>query len=103
LSDETIKDVKDVTKGKYFDFNITVLNEGLIGIDGINLTIFVDGEEVQVMELGEIGIGYGRTLKATNVKLPSGGVEKIDFVVDNEDAVREFNEGNNFVSMEMKL
>jgi len=103
LADATIKDVKAVTKGKYLDFNITVLNEGLIGIDGINLTIFVDGEEVQVMELGEIGIGYGRTLKATNVRLPSGGVEKIDFVVDNEDAVREFNEGNNFVSMEMKL
>ena len=99
LADASIRDVEAVTKGRYLDFNISVLNEGLLGIDDINLTIFADGEEVQVMELGEIGIGYGRTLKATNVRLPSVGVEKIDFVVDNEDGVRELFENNNDVEM----
>ena len=99
LADASIREVKAVTRGRYLDFNITVLNEGLIGIDDINLTIFVDGEEVQVMELGEIGIGYGRTLKATNVRLPSSGIEKIDFVVDSEGSVEELNEGNNVVVM----
>jgi subtilase family serine protease len=88
-----------VTKGKYLDFNITVLNEGLVGIDSINLTIFVDGEGVQIMELGEIGIGYGRTLKASNVRLPESGAEKISFVVDSEEIVKELNEDNNAVEM----
>jgi len=81
------------------DFNITVSNEGLIGIDYIALTIVVDGKDIEVMELGEIGIGYGRTLRATNVRLPSFGVGKIEFVVDKDDNVRELNEDNNVVQM----
>jgi hypothetical protein len=99
LADASIRDVEAVKRGRYLDFNITVLNEGLIDIDDINLTIFADGNEVKVMNLEGIGIGYGRTLKAANIKLPSAGVEKIEFVVDSEGSVREFNEGNNAVEM----
>ena len=51
------------------------------------------------MDLGKIGIGYGRTLKATNVMMDSRGSDKIDFVLDSEKAVRELNEGNNVVEM----
>jgi len=99
LADASISDVEAVTRGRYLDFNITVLNEGLLDIDAMNLTIFVDGEEAQIMDLGKIGIGYGRTLKATNVMMDSRGSDKIDFVLDSEKAVRELNEGNNVVEM----
>jgi len=99
LADAVLSDVRAVKRGKYLDFNVTVLNEGLIGIDETDLAIVVGDRVVQVMEMGEIGIGYGRTLKATNIKLPSSGIDSIDFVVDRDDDVRELNEGNNAVTM----
>jgi len=99
LADASIKDVKAIKKGRYLDFNITVLNEGLIGIDSIGLTIVADGESVQEVELGEIGIGYGRTLRVTNVKLPSVSVDQIDFIVDRYDDVSELSKDNNVVQM----
>ena len=99
LADALISNVESVKRGKYLDFNITILNEGLIAIDDIDLTIVVDGEDIQVIELGEIGIGYGRTMRATSVKLPSLNIDVIDFIVDKEDVVRELNEDNNAVQM----
>ena len=99
LGDAVLKDVEAVKRGRYLDFNVSVLNEGLIGIDEIELTIVADGEVVQVMDMGEIGIGYGRTLKASNVKLPSRNVDVIDFILDKDNNVRELNEDNNAISM----
>ena len=98
LGDAKIKSVDGIIKGRYLDFNISVLNEGLVEIDDIDLTIFANGEEIDVMELGEIEIGYGRTLRVENLRLP-GSTEKIEFVLDAEDLVRELNEGNNVVEM----
>ena len=80
------------------DFNISILNEGLVGIDSINLTIFADKEKIDVVELGNIDIGYGRTLKVENMKL--GGVsESVEFVLDAEGRIRELNKENNVVEM----
>jgi len=98
LGDARIDDVSGVVKGRYLDFNISILNEGLIGIDGINLTIFGDDEVVDVMDLGEIAMGYGRNLRVVNMELP-GVVEKVRFVLDAEGLVREIREDNNVVEM----
>ncbi len=98
LSDARIESVNAVVHGKYLDFNISILNEGLVGIDSINLTIFADKEKIDVVELGNIDIGYGRTLKVENMKL--GGVsESVEFVLDAEGRIRELNKENNVVEM----
>ena len=69
-----------------------------MGIDSINLTIFADKEKIDVVELGNIDIGYGRTLKVENMKL--GGVsESVEFVLDAEGRIRELNKENNVVEM----
>ena len=99
LADAMIDELTAVKRGRYLDFNISVLNEGLIGIDNINFTIIVNSKEIQTINLGNIDIGYSRTLRATNIKLPLLNVEKINFVVDNENVIREINEDNNFVEM----
>jgi len=100
LADILVKDVAAVRKGRYLDFNITVLNEGLVGVDAVALSVLADGGIVEVVEMGEIEVGFGRTLRVTNFKLPSRSVEKIEFFVDREDLVRELDEGNNVVTME---
>lgn len=98
LSDARIESVEGVVRGRYLDFNISVLNEGLVGIDSIDLTILADGEEVDVVDLGKIEIGYGRILRVENMRLPRG-VESVEFVVDAGDLVRELREDNNVVEM----
>ncbi len=67
LPDAKIKNISAIKKGKYLDFNITISNEGLIDIDEINLTISTKGEEIEIIPLNEIGIGYIRTLQVKNI------------------------------------
>ena len=95
LADASIGGLVVVKKGKYLDFNISVLNEGLADIDAIDLELVVDGEVVQVMHLDYIGVGYGRSLQVQNIRLPSLSFEKIEFVIDRDNVVRELNEDNN--------
>ena len=99
LPDAVITDVAAVKRGRYLDFNVTVLNEGMMEIDSINLSIFANGEFVQDMDFGEIGIGYGRTLRTTGTKLSSRNIKSIDFIVDEANLVEELNEANNAVQM----
>jgi hypothetical protein len=99
LADAFIENLTVIKKGRYLDFNVTVSNDGLIGVNSINLTIFAEGREFNVIELGELNIGYSRVLKVTNNKLPSKSVENIKFVLDVDDNIRELNEENNFMQM----
>lgn len=98
LSDAKISKLDAVLSGKYLSFNISVLNEGMLGIDHLDLTILSDGDVADVVELGELEIGYGRTLRVENMRVP-GGSEVLTFVVDADDLIRELDEENNAVEM----
>lgn len=98
LADLKIGSVDAVIHGRYLDFNVSVLNEGLVGVKKTDLAVFVDGREVDVFDLGEIEIGYGRTLKIENMRIGIGA-EEVRFVVDEDDLVRELSEENNEVLM----
>jgi hypothetical protein len=99
LPDARIENVDGIVKGRYLDFNISILNEGLLSIEGIDLTILADGEEVDVVNLGELGVGYGRTLRVENMKLPGSNIESLEFIVDEAELIREIREDNNIVEM----
>ncbi len=99
LPDAVVGEISAVKKGKYLDFNITVLNEGLIGLGNMELFVVVEGEEIQSFSLGKIDVGFGRVIKAENIKLPSRNVEVIDFIIDVKNTVRELNKENNAVRM----
>ena len=99
LPDASIGNLTATKRGKYLDFNITVLNEGLLDIDDINLSIVVDNEIVQVINMERLEIGYGRNLEAKNVMLPSTRIDNIIFELDKENSVREMREGNNIRNM----
>ena len=99
LPELRISELAAVKKGKYLDFNITVLNEGLIMVDNVSLTLYAEDDEIQKVYLGEIGIGYGRTIRAANVNLHSRSIEEIEFIVDVENVVREYDKENNVMKM----
>jgi hypothetical protein len=99
LADVWISNLSATKKGRYLDFNITVLNEGLLDVSSVDLSIVIGRDVVEVLDIGEIEIGFGRTLRVENLRLPSRGFDFVDFYIDKEDSIRELNEGNNFVRM----
>lgn len=101
LPDVRVESVDGVIHGRYLDFNISVLNEGLLGVEGVNLTIFADGDFVDVVDLGKIEVGYGRVLRIENMRVGSG-VDVLRFVLDADNNIRELDKTNNVVEMRPK-
>jgi hypothetical protein len=99
LPELRISELDAVKKGKYLDFNVTVLNEGLAGIDNASLTLSSDGEIIEKIYLGEVGIGYGRTIRATNIRLNSRETSEVDFIVDIENSIKEYDKKNNVATV----
>lgn len=95
LPDLVITELVAVKKGKYLDFNITVLNEGYTTANNVSLGVFVDEELIQDNYFGEIAVGFGRTLNSQNVKMPSIKDIEVKFFVDFNGLVRELEEENN--------
>jgi len=101
LPDAVIDDLVAVKRGSRLDFNITITNDGLSKIENISLTISSSDKLIYKIYLGEMDVGYGKDLTATNVKLFSRNLEKIDFIIDLENDVEEINEENNIVQMKI--
>ena len=99
LPDAKINSINATKRGRYLDFEITVLNDGMIKITNMSIGLFSKDEKFETFYLGEIGIGYGKTIKATNVKLPSRSTNEIEFKIDSEKEVLEFDEKNNNVRL----
>ena len=102
LPDVWISEAVAVKRGMYLDFNLTVLNEGLVDVDDVGLSIVVEGEVIKVLELGNIKVGFGRTIGVENLKLFSRDFDVVDFYVDRNNVVRELDEENNFVRMKIE-
>lgn len=100
LGDAKIGDVNGVLYGTYLNFNISILNEGLVDINDIDLAILVDGDVENIVDLGDIDVGYGRTLRVENMKI-GRGVEEIEFIVDYNDSARELDEENNIAILKI--
>lgn len=93
--DILIENLSAVKRGKYLDFNITILNEGLVNVEAVKLTLIADDREFQDIDMGELGVGYGRNLEVVNSKLPSSRSEEIVFALDYDNLIEEFSESNN--------
>ena len=99
LPELVITEISAVKKGKYLDFNITVTNEGLLAVNNVSLKVYGDDKFAEEVWLGDIEIGYGRPLRAANIKLSSTKVQEVEFIVDEENSIEEFDKENNLVSM----
>ncbi|MDP4039500.1 MAG: CARDB domain-containing protein [Candidatus Pacearchaeota archaeon] len=94
LPDLKIHTVNATKAGRYLNFYIEVLNQGLWDAYDADLTIKVDGKEVQDFHLETIKIGARKILSVENLKI-SGSAERITFVIDNKNMIDEIFENNN--------
>ena len=95
LADLSIESLTAIKRGRYFDFNITVVNIGLAAARNVKLSLTVEGKVVEEFDMENVGIGYGKTLQVTNTALPSRDVTKIDVWIDIDNHIKELNELNN--------
>ncbi|MDP2947033.1 MAG: CARDB domain-containing protein [Nanoarchaeota archaeon] len=94
LPDAKFENLSVVTKGKFFDFNVTIINDGLDDIENTNLTLFSDGVKIKTIDIGNLEMGFAKTLYLTNMKSPNEP-NTIDFYIDYENTIEELDENNN--------
>ena len=99
LPDLSIEEVNATKRGRYFDFKIKIINQGLEDITNSSFIVSSDEEDIYITSLGEMAFGEGKILEAKNLKLPSRNTEKVRFIVDGENEIRELREDNNAIEL----
>lgn len=84
--------------GRYLNFDIEVINQGLVDADNVKLTVYSRDRKVEDFELNEIKIGARKILNVNNLKLPFSD-KKVKFVIDDENDIPELFENNNVVEL----
>ncbi len=86
--------------GRYLNFNVEVLNQGLNVSGSTKVSIYSDDELADSFDIGAVGIGSRKILTVENLKL-SRDTNKIVFVVDEEHKVQELFENNNQIILRL--
>lgn len=100
LPDLYFENISVIKKGRYLDFNLTVRNSGSIDSGNATLTILDNDEVVEETDLEILKFGSGVTLQTQNLKLIRLNPEKISFIIDRENKIKEINEKNNLAIVE---
>lgn len=94
LPDLVVYSVSATKSGRYLNFHIEILNQGLVSSEPVVLQIYSNDEFVEKFDVGAIGVGSRKILDVENLKIPSNG-QKIEFRVDGVNSVIELDEQNN--------
>jgi len=97
-ADLKIIDVDATKSGRYLNFEIEVINQGLRDADNVILSIYSDDKFVKEFDLESIGVGTRKFLTVENLRV-SRSSEKIIFVIDESDVIDELFENNNVAEL----
>ena len=90
----------DATKsGRYLNFEVEVINQGLKDAENIYLRIYAEDKFVKEFDLEDLDIGTRKFLEVENLKLPIRKNDEITFVVDEDDIIDELHENNNEITL----
>lgn len=88
-------EIDAIKKGKYLDFNLSVINSGIADVTFTDLTILERGDVVEVFDLNEIEAGTQKSLRVQNLDMGSRGFDDVEFVLDRNEKIKELFEENN--------
>ena len=86
--------------GRYLNIEFSIRNNGLEDSGESVVRILADEKEVENVDIPSVDVGYGRKISVTNIWINQIGVERIEFVIQNE--FEELSKTNNRVSFEIK-
>src|SRR3989344_490915 len=96
--DLVFKEVNATKRGKYLDFHMEVLNQGLKSTDGVNVGLYADDVFVESFDLKAISIGSKKIIDVANLKVPLKAT-RIRFEIDYEYVITEIYEDNNEIEL----
>lgn len=99
LPDLILKNASALMHGRYIDFNVSIINNGLSNSDKSSLELYVDNDLVKSFEVGDLEIGQGVAIKITNVRANNIEVESLKFVLDYSS--EELNKKNNEIELKV--
>lgn len=99
-SDLSFEDISAFMHGKYIDANISIRNNGLIPSTSGVIKIIIDDETVEEIDIEELGIGYGRTVRLKNLWVSKLSVSEIKFFIDVKSD--ELDKNNNLAVLKIK-
>lgn len=113
LPDLKIISVEGNKSGRYLNFDVRVVNQGLKPVTSVKLKVYGDedviefrdaetGEEVPYLNLEDIDVGTTKIFTVQNAKLSSRGVQEITFIVDEGNEIKEIFENNNIVKLKVE-
>jgi len=94
-------DVQAIKRGKYIDFQIEIVNAGLIASNKTELSVYSNDAKLGIYNITAMEIGYGIKLKIENLRA-SRSTKILKFVIDEKNKVKEIDESNNLAIMNLK-
>ncbi len=86
--------------GRYLDLNFTVKNDGLIPAGDFKVEVFADNKKIKEISLKAINVGYGRSIKITNIAFNSLSVKNFKLIAETN--FPELNKKNNEIILRLK-
>ena len=86
--------------GRYLNFHIEVLNQGLQSSPATKIGVYAGKEFIQNFDIGEITIGSKKILDVENLKIPSKS-DNIIFIIDEKNEIKEIDKNNNKVTLNL--
>jgi hypothetical protein len=95
----SINNISASKAGKYLDFFIEIKNTGLIDAENVIIEVSTDNRLIKDFELEDLSPGLTRSLKLTNLELPSNKVNNLNFSVKS--ITPEYYLENNLIEMQV--
>lgn len=86
--------------GRYLNFNVEVLNQGLRESAVSDVKVYADNELAGKFDIGSVGVGARKILNVENLKIPLDA-STIVFIVDEDNKVIELFENNNQATLRL--
>jgi len=94
LADIYFSNISASKAGRYLNFEVEILNQGLISSQ-VSLEIFADDKKVKSFELNEIQPGEGKVFTVDNLAIPSPNSKDIEFQLFSSS--EEYSKENNIL------
>ncbi|MBT3691585.1 hypothetical protein HOG16_05090 [Candidatus Woesearchaeota archaeon] len=99
LPDLLIEKVSANLEGKYLSTNISIRNIGLKDASDSKLIIFVDGKQIEEVEIESMQMGYGRVLMFSNIWISQLRIDEIEYEIRTE--FSELDKKNNKIEIKI--
>lgn len=99
--DLKITSVEASVSGRYLNFELEAINQGLVDAENVYLEVYSDNKLIKSFDLNDINIGIRKTLSVGNLSTGffSRGIDELTFVLDPKNDLDEIFEDNNQISL----